>query len=88
MVKISVNLNAERAKTEATRQEYLDKMCVHTAHAKHALSLDKMLGEKKVMLDEKEQDLAWREVVLTEGTKTSDRRWPITIANRRGYRVF
>jgi hypothetical protein len=29
-------------------------MVAHTARAKHSLSLDKMLGEKKVMLNERE----------------------------------
>jgi hypothetical protein len=48
MEEVSVDLEAKQAKTEATRKEYLDKMEVHTAHAKHSLSLDKMLGEKKV----------------------------------------
>jgi hypothetical protein len=48
LVKVNSDLNAERVKTEATRKEYLDKMEVHTAHAKHSLVLNKMLGEKKV----------------------------------------
>jgi hypothetical protein len=61
LVKVSADLDAERAKTEATRQEYLDKMWAYTDHAKHTLSLDKILEEKKVQLDEKGQDLALRE---------------------------
>jgi hypothetical protein len=53
-------------KTEATRKEYLNKMEVHTARAKHSLNLDKMLGEKKVQLDERERDLDLHEAVLVE----------------------
>jgi hypothetical protein len=37
-------------------------MCVHTIRVKHTLNLDKMLGEKRVLLVEKEQDLEMREV--------------------------
>jgi hypothetical protein len=48
LTKVSADLDAERAKAEATRNEYLDKMEAHTACAKHSLGLDKMLGEKKV----------------------------------------
>jgi hypothetical protein len=48
LTKVSADLDAERAKAEATRKEYLDKMEAHTACAKHSLGLDKMLGEKKV----------------------------------------
>jgi hypothetical protein len=63
--KISEN-DAERAKAEATRKEYLDKMEAHTICAKHSLGLDKMLGEKKVELDGRERDLGLREVALVE----------------------
>jgi hypothetical protein len=66
LAQVSVDLDAERAKAEATRKEYLDKMEVHTAHAKHSLNLDKMLGEKKVKLDRREQDLSLCAVVLVE----------------------
>jgi hypothetical protein len=66
LVKVSADLDAEWAKTEATREEYLDKMCMHTDRAKHTISLDKMLGEKKVPLYEKERGLALRESALTE----------------------
>jgi hypothetical protein len=38
----------------------------HTARAKHSLSLDKILGEKKVKLDGRERDLDLRESVLAE----------------------
>jgi hypothetical protein len=48
LVKVSVDLDVERAKTEATRKEYLDKMEMHTTRAKHTLGLNKMLGKKKV----------------------------------------
>jgi hypothetical protein len=44
LVKVSTNLDAEWVKVEATRKEYLDKMEVHTAHTRHSLGLDKMLG--------------------------------------------
>jgi hypothetical protein len=66
LAQVSVDLDAERAKAEATRKEYLDKMEVHTAHTKHSLDLDKMLGEKKVKLDRREQDLSLCAVVLVE----------------------
>jgi hypothetical protein len=66
LVKANTDLDAERAKNNATHQEYLDKLCGHTAHAKHTLGLDKMLGEKKVLLDKKEQDLALHEAALME----------------------
>jgi hypothetical protein len=48
LIKVNVDLDLERAKTEVTHQEYLDKMRAHTTHANHTLGLDKMLGEKKV----------------------------------------
>jgi hypothetical protein len=41
-------------------------MDVHTAHTKPSLSLDKMLGEKKVELDGRERDLDLRDPVLVE----------------------
>jgi hypothetical protein len=41
-------------------------MAAHTTHSKHSLSLDKVLGEKKVELDGREQDLAFCEVALAE----------------------
>jgi TnpA family transposase len=43
---VSLELDMEWAKTEATRQEYLKKMSAHTPHVKHTLSLNKMLGEE------------------------------------------
>jgi hypothetical protein len=41
-------------------------MEAHTARTKHSLSLDKMLGERKVQLDGREQDLDLREATLVE----------------------
>jgi ribosomal protein L16 Arg81 hydroxylase len=66
LAKVSADLAAERAKAEATRKVYLEKMAAHTARAKHSLGLDKMLGEKKVELNGKERDLVLREAVLAE----------------------
>jgi hypothetical protein len=66
LVKISVDLNVERAKAEATWNEYLDKMEAQITRAKHSLSLDKMLGEKKVELDGREWDLLLCEAALVE----------------------
>jgi hypothetical protein len=66
LTKVSDNLDAERAKVEATRKDYLDKMEAHTTRAKHSFGLDKMLGEKKVKLDGREWDLSLCEAVLVE----------------------
>jgi hypothetical protein len=66
LAKVSANLNVEPAKAEATRKEYLNKMAAHTAHAKHSLGLNKMLGEKKVELDGRKRDLNLREAALAE----------------------
>jgi hypothetical protein len=66
LLKVSADLDAEHSKTEVNRKEYLDKMEAHIAHAKHSLSLDKMLGEKKVELDGRERDLCLHEVALLE----------------------
>jgi hypothetical protein len=67
LVKVNANLDDELAKAEATQKEYLNKMEAHTAHAKHSLDLDKMMGEKKVKLDERERgDLGLREATLVE----------------------
>jgi hypothetical protein len=41
-------------------------MVAHTARAKHSLSLDMTLGEKKVKLNGREWDLDLREVALVE----------------------
>jgi hypothetical protein len=65
-VKVSADLDAKWVKTEAICQEYLNKMRAHTSHAKHTLSLDKMLGENKVLINEKDRDLLLREVALTK----------------------
>jgi hypothetical protein len=66
LAKVSADLNAVRAKAEVTQKEYLDKMEAHTTHAKHSLSLDKMLGEKKVEFNGIERDLNLREAALVE----------------------
>jgi hypothetical protein len=57
LVKVRADLHVKRVKTEATRLEYLDKMHMLTACAKNTLDLDKMLGEKKVLLNRKEWTL-------------------------------
>jgi hypothetical protein len=64
--KVRLELNMERVETKATRHEYLEKMCVHTACVKHMLNLDEMLGEKKVLLSEKDRDLEVWEAALVE----------------------
>jgi hypothetical protein len=56
----------ERAKAKATQKEYLEKMVSHTAHAKHSLDLDKMMGETKVELNGREGDLDLCDAVLVE----------------------
>jgi hypothetical protein len=66
LANVSADLDVERAKVEATQKEYLDKIEAHTAHDKHSLSLDKMLGEKKVLLDGRERDLSMCEAALVE----------------------
>jgi hypothetical protein len=66
LVKVSADLDVERAKTKATRQEYHSKMCMHTTHTKHTLNFDKMLSDKKVQLHKTERQLAQREVALME----------------------
>jgi hypothetical protein len=59
LTKVSADLDGERVRDEATRQEYLDKMVAHTAHAKRSLGLN-------MMLDRRERDLALHEAVLVE----------------------
>jgi hypothetical protein len=66
LTNVSADLRAEWAMVKATQKEYLDKMESHIAHAKHSLSLDKMLGEKKVELGRRERDLSLREMALAE----------------------
>jgi hypothetical protein len=66
LVKVSANLDVERAKIKATQKEYLDKMETHTTHAQHSLDLHMMLGEKKVQLDGREWDLGLHEAALLE----------------------
>jgi hypothetical protein len=62
---VSLELDAEHAKTEATQQGYHEKLLVHMAWIKHTLGLDKMVEEKKVLLEEK-WDLKIREAALTK----------------------
>jgi hypothetical protein len=50
---VSREINVKRAKTEATRQGYLEKLRAHTTRMKHTHNLDKMLEETKVLLEEK-----------------------------------
>jgi hypothetical protein len=64
LAKVSADLNVEQTKVDATQKEYLDMMAAHTTRAKHSLSLIKMLGEKKVELNEREQDLELHEEAL------------------------
>jgi hypothetical protein len=66
LIKVSADLDAELTKAEVTRKEYLDKMEAHTTRAKDSLSLDKMLGEKKIELDGREWDLGLHEAVMVE----------------------
>jgi hypothetical protein len=40
---VNADIATERAKAEATLQEYLDKMVAHIACVMHSLGLDKML---------------------------------------------
>jgi hypothetical protein len=66
LVMVSADLDAERAKAEATWKEYLDKMEAHTALTMHSLGLDKMMGEKKVEFDRRALDLDLHQVTLAE----------------------
>jgi hypothetical protein len=66
LVQVSAALDAERTKAKAARQEYLDKIEAHITRNKHVLILNKMLGEKRVELDERERDLELRTVALAE----------------------
>jgi hypothetical protein len=66
LTNVSADLRAEWAMVKATQKEYLNKMESHIARAKHSLSLDKMLGEKKVELGRTERDLSLREMALAE----------------------
>jgi hypothetical protein len=45
--RVSLELDAEHAKMEATRQGYLEKLWYHMARIKRTLHIDKMLKEKK-----------------------------------------
>jgi hypothetical protein len=75
LIKVSVDLDAKRAKDEATQKEYLDKMETHIACAKHSLGLDKMMGEKKVELDGRKRDLDLCEAALAEAQSRGLNPW-------------
>jgi hypothetical protein len=75
IVKVSADLDAEWAKAEATWKDYLHKMEAHATHARHSLGLDKMLGEKKVELNGREQDLDLREATLVEARSWGLNHW-------------
>jgi uncharacterized 2Fe-2S/4Fe-4S cluster protein (DUF4445 family) len=75
LVKVNIDIDVECAKTEGTHKEYLDKMQVSTARAMHTLGLDKMMGEKKVKLNGKVQDLDVREAVLAEAQSRDLNSW-------------
>jgi hypothetical protein len=66
LAQVRASLDEEQTKAEATRQEYLNKMPEHTAHDRHVLDFDKMLGEKRARFDEREQDLELHTTVLAE----------------------
>jgi hypothetical protein len=54
LTQLSSALDGEQTKAEAVRQEYLDNIEANNACGKHVLDLDKMLGENRVELDERE----------------------------------
>jgi hypothetical protein len=59
-------LYTKRARIQATRQDYLERLQAHTTCMEQTLGIDKMLEEKKVWLQEEKHDLKVREVVLYE----------------------
>jgi hypothetical protein len=66
LIKVSQDLDVDWVKTKATHEEYLENMHAHTTRAKHTLGLDKMLGDKNVLLAEKERDLELQEATLAK----------------------
>jgi hypothetical protein len=66
LTQVSAALDVEWAKVKATRQEYLDKIQVHTDRCKQVLDLNKMLGEGKEELDRTEWDLELCMAALAE----------------------
>jgi hypothetical protein len=52
-------------------------METHTAHAKHLLALNKMLGEKRVELDGSKWILSLREAALVEAQSWGLNPWDI-----------
>jgi hypothetical protein len=75
LAKVSADLDTEQAKARATPKEYLDKMAAHTTHAKHSLGLDKILGEKKVELNDWDWDLELCEAVQAEAQTWGHNPW-------------
>jgi hypothetical protein len=65
------------AQVSAARQEYLDKIEAHTDCGKLVLNLDKMLEEKRVDLDEREQDLELCSTALAEAQARGLNPWDI-----------
>jgi hypothetical protein len=66
LAQVSASLDEEWTKVEAARQEYLDRITEHTTRDRQVLNFDKMLGEKRARLDEREWDLELRTVALAE----------------------
>jgi hypothetical protein len=64
---VSASLDEVRTKVEAARQEYLNKMAVHTARGRQVIDFDKMLGEKRARLDDQEWDLELHTATLAQG---------------------
>jgi hypothetical protein len=71
---VSASLVEVWTKVEAARQEYLNKMAVHTARGRQVLDFDKMLGEKRARLDDREWDLELRTATLARGINPWDNR--------------
>jgi hypothetical protein len=68
-------LDEERTKEEAARQEYLNKMAEHTARDRQVLNFDKMLGEKRARLYERELDLELCMAALAEAQARGINPW-------------
>jgi hypothetical protein len=57
LAQVSASLDEEWTKAKAARQEYLNKMAEHTTRGWQVPDFDRMLGEKRARLDEREWDL-------------------------------
>jgi hypothetical protein len=66
LAEVSTALDTHQTKAKATQNEYLNKIHAHTTHAMHSLGLNKILGEKRVELDEREQDQGLHEAALED----------------------